>query len=81
MLDDQTLTDIFFELLALYQLFGADIKHEGAVWRTEHTVNLIDSDVAVLGSLLGGEGQLGVMGTLSILLFSMVLTPFINQKM
>ena len=24
MLDDQTLTDIFFELLALYQLFGAD---------------------------------------------------------
>ena len=51
MLDDQTLTDIFFELLALYQLFGADIKHEGAVWRTEHTVNLIDSNVAVLGSL------------------------------
>ena len=25
MLDDQTLTDIFFELLAFYQLFGADI--------------------------------------------------------
>ena len=50
--DHKHLTDVLFKLLALHQFFAAHKKHERAVWRTQHTVDFIDSDITVLGSFL-----------------------------
>ena len=44
-----------FKLLSLDQFLCADEKHERAVGRSQHTVNLVDADVAVLCRLLGGQ--------------------------
>ena len=44
-----------FKLLSLDRFLCADEKHERAVGRSQHTVNLVDADVAVLGRLLGGQ--------------------------
>ena len=44
-----------FKLLSLDQFLCADEKHEWAVGRSQHTVDLVDADVAVLCRLLGGQ--------------------------
>ena len=51
----QFLTDEVFKLLSLDQFLCADEKHERAVGRSQHTVDLVDADVAVLCRLLGGQ--------------------------
>ena len=43
--------DILFKLPALYQFFRPDEEDEGAVGAAEHTVDLVDADVAVSTSL------------------------------
>ena len=47
--------DILFKLPALDQFLCADEKHERAVGRSQHTVDLVDADVAVFCRLLGGQ--------------------------
>ena len=51
----QLLTDELFKLLSLDQFLCADEKHERAVGRSQHTVNLVDTDIAVFCRLLGGQ--------------------------
>ena len=41
------MADVLFKLPALYQFLCADEKHERAVGRSQHTVGLVDADVAV----------------------------------
>ena len=60
--DHQLGADVLLKLLALDQLLRTNEQDEGTLGRTEHTVDLVDTDVALLGSLLGGEGQLEVNG-------------------
>jgi hypothetical protein len=60
--DHQFGADVLLKLLALDQLLRTNEQDEGALGRAEHTVDLVDTDVAVLGGLLGGEGQLEVNG-------------------
>ena len=55
MSDHERLTDVLFKLLALHQFFAAHKKHERAVWRAQHTVDFIDSDIAVLSGFLCRE--------------------------
>ena len=54
--------DARLKLPALDRLLRTNEQDEGTLGRTEHTVDLVDTDVAVLGGLLGGEGQLEVNG-------------------
>lgn len=54
--DYQLLADIRFQLLALHQIFGAHKNDKRAVGRTEHTVDLVDADVAVLRRLSDSRG-------------------------
>ena len=44
-----------FKLLSLDQFLCVDEKHERTVGRSQHTVDLVDADVAVLCRLLGGQ--------------------------
>lgn len=60
--DHQLGADVLLKLLALDQLLRTNEQDEGTLGRAEHTVDLVDTDVAVLGGLLGGEGQLEVNG-------------------
>ena len=60
--DHQLGADVLLKLLALDQLLRTNEQDEGTLGRAEHTVDLVDTDVAVLGSLLGGESQLEVNG-------------------
>jgi hypothetical protein len=43
--DHQLLTDVLFKLPALDQLFYPNEQDEGAVGRSQHTVDLVDADV------------------------------------
>ena len=47
--------DILFKLPALYQLFRPDEQNERAVGAAEHTVDLVDADVAVFCRFSGGQ--------------------------
>ena len=60
--DHQFGADVLLKLLALDQLLRTNEQDEGALGSTEHTVDLVDTDVAVLGGLLGDESQLEVNG-------------------
>ena len=51
----QFFTDELFKLLSLDQFLCADEKHERAVGRSQHTVNLVDTDIAVFCCLSGGQ--------------------------
>ena len=51
----QFFTDELFKLLSLDQFLCADKQNEGAVGRAEHTVDLVDADVAVFCRFLGGQ--------------------------
>ena len=44
-----------FKLLSLDQFLCADENHERTVGRSQHTVDLVDADVAVFCRLLGGQ--------------------------
>ena len=48
--------DVLFKLPALDQLFCPNEQDEGAVGRAEHTVDLVDADVAVSTSLASATG-------------------------
>ena len=52
MSDHKRLTDVLFKLFALHQFLAAHKKYEWAVWRAQHTVDFIDSDIAVLSGFL-----------------------------
>ena len=58
----QFFTDELFKLLSLDQFLCADKQNEGAVGAAEHTVDLVDADVAVLRRLLGGQRHFQVDG-------------------
>ena len=58
----QFFTDELFKLLSLDQFLCADEKHEGAVGRAEHTVDLVDADVAVFCRFSGGQRHFEVDG-------------------
>ena len=49
MSDHKRLTDVLFKLFAFHQFLAAYKKHKRTVWRTQYTVDFIDSDIAVLG--------------------------------
>ena len=49
------MADILLELPAFDQLFGPNIENKRAVGRSQHTVDLVDADVAVFCRLLGGQ--------------------------
>ena len=58
----QFFTDELFKLLSLDQLLCADEKHERAVGRSQHTVNLVDTDIAVFCRFSGGQRHFEVDG-------------------
>lgn len=60
--DHQLLADVLFKLPALDQLFRPNEQHEGAVGAAEHTVDLVDADVAVLRCFSGGQRHFEVDG-------------------
>ena len=65
----QFFTDELFKLLSLDQFLCADEKHERAVGRPQHTVDLVDADVAVFCRLLGGQCNFQMDRTLDMLKF------------
>ncbi len=58
----QFFTDELFKLLSLDQFLCADEKHERAVGRSQHTVDLVDADVAVFCRFSGGQRHFEVDG-------------------
>ena len=56
------MADILLELPAFDQFLCADEKHERAVGRSQHTVDLVDADVAVFCRLSGGQRHFEVDG-------------------
>ena len=65
----QFLTDELFKLLSLDQFLCADEKDEGAVGRAEHTVDLVDTDIAVFCCFSGGQRHFQMDRTLDMLKF------------
>ena len=60
--DHQLWADVLFKLPTLDQLFCADEQNKGAVGRAEHTVDLVDADVAVFCCFSGGQRHFEVDG-------------------
>ena len=56
------MADILLKLPAFDQLFCPDEQNEGAVGRAEHTVDLVDADVAVFCRFSGGQRHFEVDG-------------------
>ena len=65
----QFFTDELFKLLSLDQFLCADEKDERAVGRSQHTVNLVDADVAVFCCFSGGQRHFRMNRTLDMLKF------------
>ena len=65
----QFFTDELFKLLSLDQFLCADEEDEGAVGRSQHTVNLVDADVAVLCCFSGSQRHFQMDRTLDMLKF------------
>ena len=65
----QFLTDELFKLLSLDQFLCADEKHERAVGRSQHTVNLVDTDIAVFCCFSGGQRHFQMDRMLDMLKF------------
>ena len=59
----QFFTDELFKLLSLDQFLCADENHERTVGRSQHTVDLVDTDIAVLCRLLGGQCHFQIVGS------------------
>ena len=66
---------MLFKLPALYQLSRPNEQDEGAVGRAEHTVDLVDADVAVFCRFSGGQRHFEVDGDGGML--SMEMSPFV----
>jgi len=60
--DHQLLTDVLFKLPTLGQLFRPNEQDKWAVGAAEHTVDLVDADVAVLRCFSGGQRHFEVDG-------------------
>ena len=60
--DHQLLADVLFKLPTLDQLFRTNEQDEGALGSTEHTVDLVDADVAVFCRFSGGQRHFEVDG-------------------
>ena len=58
----QFFTDELFKFLSLDQFLCADEKHERAVGRSQHAVDLVDADVAVFCRFSGGQRHFEVDG-------------------
>ena len=58
----QFFTDELFKFLSFDQFLCADEKHERAVGRSQHTVDLVDADVAVFCRFSGGQRHFEVDG-------------------
>ena len=65
----QFFTDELFKFLSLDQFLCADEKDEGAVGRAEHTVDLVNADVAVFCCFSGGQRRFQMNRTLDMLKF------------
>ena len=52
------ITDVFLEFHSFDKFFRSDKKDKRTIWRTQHTVDLIDSNIAVFGCFPGREGGL-----------------------
>ena len=70
------MTDELFKFLSLDQFLCADEKHERAVGRSQHTVDLVDADVAVFCRFSGGQRHFEVDGM--VRMFSMEKSPFLG---
>ena len=79
MSDHKRLTDVLFKLFALHQFFAAHKKHERAVWRTQHTVDFIDSDIAVLSGFFCRECHFQVDRHLADGILHLV-APFVEYR-
>ena len=78
--DHQLGADVLLKLFALDQLLRTNEQDEGALGRAEHTADLVDTDVAVLGGLLRGEGQLEVNGnSFDLIVFHGYNPPFCER--
>ena len=53
--DHQLSVDIVLKFLPFDKLFCPDEQNEGAVGRSQHTVDLVDADVAVFCRFSGGQ--------------------------
>ena len=73
----QFFTDELFKLLSLDQFLCADEKHERTVGRPQHTVNLVDTDVAVFCRFSGGQCHFEVDGDGADAILH-VKTPFLG---
>ena len=60
--DHQLLADIVLKFLPFDKLFRPDEQNEGAVGRSQHTVDLVDADVAVFCRFSGGQRHFEVDG-------------------
>ena len=60
--DHQLLADIVLKFLPFDKLFRPNEQNEGAVGRSQHTVDLVDADVAVLRCFSGGQRHFVVDG-------------------
>ena len=60
--DHQLLADIVLKFLPFDKLFRPDEQNEGAVGRSQHTVDLVDADVAVFCRFSGGQCHFEVDG-------------------
>ena len=77
MSDHERLTDVLFKLLALHQFLAAYKKYEWAVWRAQHTIDFIDSDITVLGGFLCRERHFQVDRHLADGIFHLI-APFVE---
>ena len=57
-LNYQLLTDELLKFFAFHQFLGADIEDKGAIGSAKQAVDLVDTDVAVLGSFPYGQCNL-----------------------
>jgi hypothetical protein len=57
-LNYQFVANELLKLLALHQLFGANIEHKRTIWRAKQTVNFVDANVAISGGFTDGQSDL-----------------------
>ena len=65
--------DVLFKLPALYQLFRPDEQHEEAVGHSQHTVDLVDADIAVFCRFSGSQRHFEADGDGADFIFHVVL--------
>ena len=63
------MADILLELPAFDQLFGPNIENKRAIRTAQHTLDLVDADVAVLCCFSGSQRHFQMDRTLDMLKF------------